>query len=130
MHENSEKLSAAEAETEKALPTEEERMAEEIRTLRSLFPNLTPDDIPEEVWAHVAEGESLAASYALYFLKDLKEKERIEQKNRENEQKALPRIKSDAPSEEYYSPETVKKMSPAEVRRNYAAILKSMDSWN
>lgn len=129
MQENLEKLSAEKVENNES-KTEEERMTEEIRTLRSLFPNLTPEEIPEEVWGKVAEGESLAASYALHFLKELKEKERVEAKNRENEQKALPRIKAGSEREEYYTPETVKKMSPAEVRRNYAAILKSMDSWN
>lgn len=110
--------------------TEEERMKEDIQTLRALFPALSSEEIPDEVWQKVSEGESLAASYALYFLKQLKEKERIEAHNRENEKKALPRIKSDKPSEEYYSPETVRQMTPAEVRRHYAAILKSMDSWN
>lgn len=110
--------------------SDEDRMKEDIRTLRTLFPALTPEEIPEEVWQKVSEGESLAAAYALHFLKQLKEKERIEKHNLENEKKALPRLKSDRASEEYYSPETVRAMSPAEVRRHYAAILKSMDSWN
>ena len=118
-------------ETAKKTPlSEEERMTEDIETLRALFGDLTPEDIPEEVWQKVAQGESLAASYALVYLKDLKEKERIESHNRANEKKALGRIKQDKASEEYFSPEPVRKMSPAEVRKHYAAILKSMDSWN
>lgn len=111
-------------------PSEEEKIAEDIRVLRSLFPSITPEEIPDEVWKKVEAGESLAAAYALHFLCEMKEKERVEQKNRENEEKALGRIKSDGASEEYYSPEAVRKMSKAEVRKHYAAILKSMDSWN
>ncbi len=114
----------------KADRSEEERMTDDIKQLRALFPDLTPEDIPEEVWQSVSAGESLAASYALFYVKQLKEEERIEKVNRENEKKALGRIKQDKGQEEYFSPETVQKMSPAEVRKHYAAILKSMDSWN
>lgn len=116
-------------ETTKAL-SEEERMTEDIRLLRALFDDLTPEDIPEEVWQKVASGESLAGSYALYVLAKQKEEDRIKALNLENEKKALGRIKNDKPGEEYFSPEAVRKMSPSEVRKHYATILKSMDSWN
>ena len=120
----------AETSNEKTPETvsEEERIVADIETLRALFPELTPEQIPEEVWKKVSEGESLAASYALFYLKEQKEKERIH--NRENEEKALGKIRQDKDSEEYYSPETVRKMSQKEVRKNYDAILRSMDRWN
>ena len=122
----------AETSNEKTPETvsEEERIVADIETLRALFPELTPEHIPEEVWKKVSEGESLAASYALFYLKEQKEKERIETHNRENEEKALGKIRQDKASEEYYSPETVRKMSQKEVRKNYDAILRSMDRWN
>lgn len=122
----------AETSNEKTPETvsEEERIVADIETLRALFPELTPEQIPEEVWKKVSEGESLAASYALFYLKEQKEKERIETHNRENEEKALGKIRQDKDSEEYYSPETVRKMSQKEVRKNYDAILRSMDRWN
>lgn len=122
----------AETSNEKTPETvsEEERIVADIETLRALFPELTPEQIPEEVWKKVSEGESLAASYALFYLKEQKEKERIETHNRENEEKALGKIRQDKASEEYYSPETVRKMSQKEVRKNYDAILRSMDRWN
>ncbi|MBP3686040.1 MAG: hypothetical protein J6J21_03315 [Clostridia bacterium] len=122
----------AETSNEKTPETvsEEERIVADIETLRALFPELTPEQIPEEVWKKVSEGESLAASYALFYLKEQKEKERIEIHNRENEEKALGKIRQDKDSEEYYSPETVRKMSQKEVRKNYDAILRSMDRWN
>lgn len=113
-----------------APPSAEERMRADIALLKELFPALTAKDIPDEVWEKVQAGESLAASYALYFIQSIKEKERIEKRNDENSKKAVPRVKSDQLSEPYYSPETVKGMSPAQVRKNYDAILKSMDSWN
>lgn len=108
----------------------ETAMRNDIALLRELFPTLSANDIPDEVWKKVSEGEGLAASYALYFLCDLKKKEKIAQKNRENEEKALGKIKHDHGAEDYFSAETVRAMSPAEVRKHYAAILKSMDSWN
>ena len=130
------KLTDAESVTQPDAPAapeedkSEKKMREDVAILRKLFPALKPEEIPDEVWDKVREGEGLAASYALYFLIGLKEKERIEEQNRKNEEKAPPRIKSGKTPEEYYTPETVKHMTPAEVRRHYAAILKSMDSWN
>ena len=63
-------------------------------------------------------------------MKTVKEQERIEKLNAENEKKASPRVKGDKAEEDYYSFETVKHMTPDQVRKHYAAILKSMDSWN
>ena len=107
-----------------------DKMKADIALLKELFPALTADEIPDEVWESVKEGQSLAASYALYFLQTVKEQERIEKLNAENEKKASPRVKNDKAEEDYYSFETVKNMAPGEVRKHYAAILKSMDSWN
>ena len=115
---------------ERAPASADKRMREDIALLKELFPALKADDIPDEVWEKVQNGETLAASYALYFLQSVKEKERIEKLNDENSKKAVPRVKSDQASEPYFSPETVKSMSPGAVRKHYAAILKSMDSWN
>ncbi len=117
-------------EEETAISDPKEKMKADIALLKDLFPALTAEEIPDEVWEDVKNGQSLAASYALYFLKTVKEQERIEKLNAENEKKASPRVNNDPAEENYYSYETVKNMSPAEVRKHYAEILDSMDSWN
>ena len=108
----------------------DEKLLSDIRELRSLFPEITPEDIPDEVWEKVKKGGELTANYALFVLKQKMEEERIALQNRKNEEKAPPRLKQSAKGEDYFSPETVRAMSPEEIRRHYTAILKSMDSWN
>ena len=41
-------------------------MEEDIRRFKEYFPDITAADIPEEVWAEVAQGVSLTHAYALY----------------------------------------------------------------
>ncbi len=110
--------------------SDEDKIRADIQTLRELFPALKSEDIPEEVWQQVQNGESLSCAYALHFLKDLKEQERIQKHNEETQKKAPPRVRQNAEAENYFSAEAVRAMSPEEVRKHYAAILKSMDSWN
>ncbi|MEA4833345.1 MAG: hypothetical protein VB118_12120 [Oscillospiraceae bacterium] len=107
----------------------EERIRSDIVKLRELFPSLKNEDIPDEVWERVKNGESLAASYALYFIENIKSREKIRELNEKNNKNAPPRFISDGGEENYFSPETVKQMSPAAIRKNYDTILKSMDSW-
>lgn len=38
----------------------------EIRSFREIFPDVSADDIPEEVWDDVANGATLSHAYALY----------------------------------------------------------------
>ncbi len=106
------------------------RMQEDISLFHSLFPEVKAQDIPEEVWARVENGESLAASFALFTVQKAKEEEHIRAVNEENEKKAPPRIRHDGKETEYFSPEAVKAMSRSEIKKNYDAILASMDKWN
>lgn len=112
-------------------PGEEKKkaMEEDIELFHSLFPEITSKDIPEEVWQRVEDGESLAASFALYFVKNAKEEERIRALNEKNEKKAPPKICDDGREADYFSPEAVKGMTRGEIKKNYKAILRSMDSW-
>lgn len=118
------KEAEAEAVEEKALP-----MEEDVALFHELFPALTAEDIPEEVWREVEAGESLAKSYALYAVKEYREQERVRAVNEENAKKAPPAVRHDGGDGDYFSPETVKGMSPAQVKKHYQAILTSMDSW-
>ncbi len=117
-----------EAEEESLSP--EAKMQADITLFHSLFPDVKAQDIPKEVWDSVEEGESLAASYSLYAVKTFREEERIRKVNEENDKKAAPRVQSDPGGEEYFSPEAVKQMTRAEIRKNYNKILTSMEKWN
>lgn len=110
--------------------SDEEKMEEDIALFHKLFPEITGDQIPDEVWARVEEGESLAAAFSLYTVKKMKEDEKIQKVNENNEKKAPPRVRHDASQSEYFSPEAVKAMSRSEIKKHYDAILRSMESWN
>ena len=118
-----------EAPEEKADP-ETIDVKSDVERLRKIFPSLKADDIPDEVWERVEKGESLSGAYALWFLEGMKEKAKIDLVNRENSRKAPPRIKHDGADDGYFSPEEVRKMTQAQVRKNYDAIIRSMDRWN
>ena len=107
----------------------ETKMEEDIALFHRLFPEVKAKDIPDQVWARVEAGESLAASYALYFVQRMREEEHIKTVNEANEKKAPPRIRHDGAEYEYFSPEAVKSMSRSEIKKNYDAILASMEKW-
>lgn len=115
-------------ETEALSP--EEVMEEDIELFRTLFPEVKGEDIPQEVWDRVEKGESLAASYALFAVKQYREEERVKSINEENGKKAPPPIEGSGVEGDYFSPEAVKNMSRSEIRKNYNKILSSMEKWN
>ena len=117
------------AEPEKEKGDETEKMKEDIALFHRLFPEVKAKDIPEEVWERVEAGESLAASFALHFVQKMKEEEHIKSVNAANEKKAPPRIRHDGAEYDYFSPEAVKSMSRNEIKKNYDAILASMEKW-
>ena len=121
---------APEAEEQAPDAADEDALREDVELFHSLFPEVGAKDVPREVWDKVEKGQSLAASYALYVLMKEKEDERIRKVNEENAASAPPRIRHDGADGSFYSPEAVKKMSQAEVRKNYKDILRSMDQWN
>ena len=121
---------SGESEASEEASSAEERMEEDIALFHELFPDVKGDAIPEAVWARVDAGERLAASYALYVIRTMREEEKIQKVNEENEKKAPPRIRHDGGDDTYFSPEAVKAMSRSEVKKNYDAILRSMEKWN
>ncbi len=110
--------------------TEQEKMEQDIALFHELFPDVKAEDIPQEVWDQVEGGESLAAAYALYSIKMLRQEEKIRKVNEKNEKSAPPRIRHDGTEAEYFSPEAVKAMSRSEIKKHYDAILRSMEKWN
>lgn len=126
---------AAGTEPETAVPAEKvpddaEKLARDVAAFHSLFPDVKAEEIPGEVWERVEGGESLTAAYAVHFVREKREEERIAKLNAENEKAAPPPVRHDGKEESYFSPEAVKAMSRDEVRKNYREILRSMDHWN
>ena len=121
-----------EAESAEALDdgAEDEKIKEDIKQFRELFPRVSESEIPDEVWERVGSGESLAASYALYFIKCVRDDGKSKKASGETAKKAPPKLKGGNSAKAYFSPEAVRNMSAAEVRKNYDAIIASMASWN
>ena len=108
---------------------ESERLKLQVNELLEMFPKLNAEAIPAEVWERVLDGDSVCAAYCLWLVKSLKEKSRIDAVNDKNKKTAPPKITQSKGKEDYFSAETVKKMSSDQIRNNLDAILRSMDSW-
>ena len=118
------------AEPEAAPAKDAEGLAEDVAAFHALFPDVTAGQIPGEVWEQVEAGGTLTAAYAVHFVKALRDRERIDRLNAENEKAAPPPVRHDGKEESYFSPEAVRAMSRDEVRKHYQEILRSMDHWN
>ncbi|MBQ3075352.1 MAG: hypothetical protein IJC26_04720 [Clostridia bacterium] len=125
----SERIPASEEEVQEQV-SPEQRMEEDIELFRALFPEVKGEEIPQEVWDRVEQGESLAASYALFAVKKYRQEQRVSRVNEENGKKAPPPVEGGDKEGEYFSPEAVKNMSRNEIRKNYDKILSSMEKWN
>lgn len=106
-----------------------DRLKLQVNELLEMFPKLKAEAIPAEVWDRVIEGDSICAAYCLWLVKSLKEKSRIDTVNDKNKRSAPPKVTVHKGKEDYFSADTVKKMSSAQIRDNLDAILRSMDSW-
>ena len=96
-----------------------------------LFPDVTLEDIPEEVFVR-AESENLplTASYALYERKIYVGKLKIEEFNKKNSVKSPGKIKHDGSAEITFTLDEIKRMSPADVAKHYDQIIKSLENKN
>ncbi len=105
-----------------------DNLEKELDVLKSLFPEITAEDIPDQVFESCENGRGLAAQYALYYVTEQKKKEETQKNNEENAKSAPPEIHN-SEDEAYFTPEAVKAMSDKDIRRNYKAIMKSMEKW-
>lgn len=102
-------------------------MEEDISRFRTYFPDVVAKDIPEEVWAEVAQGVSLTHAYALYLAAAGYEDAKAQEINRVNSGRSAP-VGGEA-AEEALTKEQVENMSPQAVKKNYNRILSSIKSW-
>ena len=94
-----------------------------------LFPDITPEDIPSEVWENIANTGSLAAAYSLYHRRAELQRERVHTLNKKNAALSTGKVGVDS-AKEYFTPSEVRAMSRGEVHANYSKILNSMKKWN
>ncbi len=106
-----------------------EKMSRDIGEFEELFPEKKVNEIPDTVWESVKTGIPLAAAYALYERKNAIRRDAAENTNTANSARATGPIGRDV-TENFYTPDEVRAMSRAEVKRNYSKILESMKKWN
>ena len=119
----------AELEAYKAAAAQQEAIAKQLNEFAELFPEISVRSIPDEVWEDVKKGNSLAAAYSIYERRITEAARRIELINQKNAQNAAGVAGKNMP-QEFFSADDVRKMSPSEVRANYAKIRRSMEKWN
>ena len=126
-----EKISALESELNayKEASERQQFIAEQINEFNELFPEIAVRSLPDEVWESVKKGNSLAAAYSVYERRVAEAARKIELINQRNASAAAGAAGRSAPKE-YFTADEVRKMSPAEVRANYAGIRRSMEKWN
>ena len=117
-----------ELESYKKAKAHQEKIAEQLNEFSELFPSIAIKAIPDEVWESVKLGNTLAASYAIYEKRITEAARRIEEINKKNAALAAG-IAGKNSSDEFFSADEVRKMSPSEVRANFAKIRKSMETW-
>ena len=106
-----------------------ERIAAELSEFYELFPDTDIKALPDEVWAGVRAGTSLAASLALYNHRVSSRESKAREINSRNSALSTGQMGASGNSQ-YFSPDEVKAMSRSEVRANYSRILESMKKWN
>ena len=108
---------------------EAERISAQIGEFYSLFPETTINALPDEVWENVKNGNSLAASYAIYQRKMYLQEQRIKSVNQKNASLSAGKAGVNS-SSEFFTPDEVRAMSREQVRTNYNKIMRSMQKWN
>jgi hypothetical protein len=123
--ESEEKNELEELRREKTL---HDNVKSELAELYELFPDIKIEDIPDEVWEKCPDGKGLCAEVALAYRREELKAQNATAKNEQNSTTAPPNVKNEV-EEVYFTPEAVKKMTPAEIENNYSAILESMKKW-
>ena len=93
-----------------------------------LYPDLSTEDLPDDVWESVRQGVPLSAAYALFEQRRRRTLEKAQLRNLENKQRSSGSVEGG--SADYFSADEVRAMSQTEVRANYQKILLSMQKWH
>ena len=92
-----------------------------------LYPNLSPEELPDEVWENVRRGVPLSAAYALAERRRIRTLEKAQSLNEENKRRSSGSVEGNP--NHYFSADEVRAMTQSEVRANYQKIMLSMPKW-
>ena len=106
---------------------EMQRIGMEYAEFCELYPNRSPEEIPDDVWESVRHGVPLSAAYALSERKRYRTQEKARQLNEANRRRSSGSV--EGTSNGYFSADEVRAMTQSEVRANYQKILLSMQKW-
>jgi len=107
---------------------EQDTINTDISEFARLFPDVSTDSIPKAVWDAVADGNTLTAAYAIYTIENGRTNDRASAVNELNNTKSA-FIPIEGNGEETLSEKQVENMKPAEIKKNYKKILKSLKNW-
>ena len=99
------------------------------KELLELFPEVSLDDIPSDVYEYVqTNGSTLAAAYAVYHRRQHIMKERADKRALENILKTpgSPGASDGGASERLFTSDEIRRMDREQVKRNYKQIMKSL----
>lgn len=117
-------------EAEQAQKQQEELQRMEFMDFFQNYPDVKPEEIPQEVWERNTQGVPLKYAYMEYELKHLKDRLGKFEKNDSNSQSTAGSVTGQgAPEGAFFTREQVEKMSTAEVNRHWQAINESMKRW-
>lgn len=94
----------------------------------TLYPNTPISTLSEEVWQGVANGNSLAAAFALAEHRRALSQKKASDSNAFNRSRSAGAVKSTENLE--FSPAEVRAMTSEEVRANLSKIMRSMQKWH
>lgn len=106
-----------------------ERLEREISEFSDIFPETALSEVPDDVWSEVKRGLPLSAAYARHERKRTIGERKITEANTAARDLSSGPIKNGG-GDYYYTPDEVRKMSAAEVKKNYSHIINSMKHWN
>ncbi|MBE6683666.1 MAG: hypothetical protein E7595_05920 [Ruminococcaceae bacterium] len=110
------------------MEADEEKMTTEISAFCELFPDVTPESIPDSVWEDVAGGATLVHAYALMLVREKALDSIADKVNLRNADLGAG-VKNDGSTEPVFTKEQVEKMTSNDIKRNYKSIIRAMKSW-
>jgi len=119
----------AELEALRASIESENSKKRQEKELFELFPDVSLDDIPSEVFEYAEKnGSTLAAAYAVYHRRAHLAKEKADKRALENTLKTPGSLgnASGGAAERLFTSEEIRSMDRDQVRRNYKQIMKSL----
>lgn len=123
-----EQILALEGELERK-KAETDKKACEYAEFKALYPNVDENELSPEVTEMVEGGVPLAAAYALYEKKQAKRNAAAAAHNKTTKSAGFGCLGNNTEND-FFTPDEVRAMTRADVRKNYQKILRSMENWH